>query len=364
MSDPFSKLQSLDGEHFALARFPGEHDAVSAELARLRTRSADYATRSFGAGTLRAYRSSWKGFAAWCVGHGLDPFGGAAGPVRLYVTQLADLQRSVSTIRVVLAAIATAYRLSGLALDLNDPILGPVVEGITRSLGTRPQRQATPAVPAVLREMLAQCGQDEIMRAALCARNRAMMLIGFGAAMRRSELVALSIRDVKAEQGRGVTVLVRRSKTDQQGAGMATAICSNPDEPEMCPLHALERWKVYRRSAPDMPDDDEEAETADRPLFCAVTKGGVITGQGLSDKAVVRLVKELAMAAGYDPDLFAGHSLRAGLITAAGDAGLELAGAMRQARQSDPATTMRYYRPADLWRNNVTAGIFSAERGK
>jgi integrase len=357
MPDPFSKLQSLDGEHFALAPVPGDLDALSAELARLRTRSADYATRSFGAGTLRAYRSAWRGYAAWCSGHCLDPFGGAAGPVRLYVTHLADLQRSVSTIRVLLAAIATAYRLSGLALDLNDPILGPVVEGIARSIGTRPRRQATPAVPEVLRAMVAQCGRDEIMRAALCARNRAMILIGFGAAMRRSEVVALKMGDVALVEGRGVTVTVQRSKTDQQGEGAKTAICSNQTEPEMCPYHALERWFIFRKAARDMGEDG----TADRPLFCAVTKGGVITGQGLSDKAVVRLVKELATAAGYDPELFAGHSLRAGLITAAGDAGLELAGAMRQARQTDPATTMRYYRPADLWRNNVTAKIFISD---
>ena len=79
---------------------------------------------------------------------------------------------AVSSIRVALAAIATAYRLAGLALDLRDPKLAPVVEGITRTLGSRPRRQATPAVPELLRAMLAQCGRDEIFRAALAARDR------------------------------------------------------------------------------------------------------------------------------------------------------------------------------------------------
>jgi integrase len=175
--------------------------------------------------------------------------------------------------------------------------------------------------------------------------------------MRRSELVALKISDVALVEGRGVTILVRRSKTDQQGEGVQTAISSNPAEPALCTFRALENWLVFRRLAADQTKEG----AADRPLFCAVTKGGVITGQGLSDKAVVRLVKELAAAAGYDPAFFAGHSLRAGLITSAGEAGLELPGVMRQARQTDPATTMRYYRPADLWRNNVTAKIFSGE---
>ena len=354
MFDPFPRILPLEGETSALIARPGEPGQVSGELTRLRARSADYATRAFGAGTLRAYRSAWKGFSTWCAHHGLDPFGGAAGPVRLYVTHLADVPRSISTIRVALAAIATAYRLSGHALDLTDPLLGPVVEGATRSLGTRPRRQATPAVPELLRAMLAQCGRAEAMRAALCARDRAMLLLGFGAALRRSELVALAIGDAKLRPGKGVELTIRRAKTDQHGQGAQIAICSNPAEPALCAALALEAWLAFRDSAPDM----RAVETADRPLFCAVTKGGIVTGQGLSDKAVVRLVKVLATAAGFDPALFAGHSLRAGLVTAAGEAGLELPGVMRQARHTDPATTMRYYRPADLWRNNVTARIF------
>jgi integrase len=357
MSDPYARLQSLDGEHFALAPASASLDAVTAELTRLRARSADYATRSFGAGTLRAYRSAWKGFEAWCARFGLDPYGGAAGPVRLYVTHLAELRRSVSTIRVALAAIAAAYRLSGLALDLNDPLLGPTVEGITRDKGTRPGRVAAPAVPAVLRAMLAQLSTDAGPRAALCARNRVMMLLGFGAAMRRSELVALNIGDVELVDDKGVVVHVRRSKTDQQGQGAETAICRNPAEPELCPAEALKAWLALWRKPPEM----AAKEWAAQPLFCAVTRGGIITGQRLSDKAVVRLVKALAAAAGHDPELFAGHSLRAGLITAAAEAGRELPGTMRQARQTDPATTMRYYRPAELWRKNVTAGLLQED---
>ena len=357
MFDPFARPLPADGETAALIPQRGGGGEVSAELTLLRARSADYATRAFGVGTLRAYRSAWKGFIRWCARHDLDPFGGAAGPVRLYVTYLADVPRSISTIRVALAAIATAYRLSGHALDLSDPHLGPVVEGATRSLGTRPRRQATPAVPELLRAMLAQCGREETIRAALCARDRAMLLLGFGAALRRSELVALAISDARLVPGKGVVLTVRRAKTDQHGQGAQTAICSNPAEPALCAARALEGWLAFRGSAPDM----REEEAAERPLFCAVTKGGVVTGQGLSDKAVVRLVKTLATSAGFDPAMFAGHSLRAGLVTAAGEAGLELPGVMRQARHTDPATTMRYYRPADLWRNNVTARIFQNE---
>jgi integrase len=144
---------------------------------------------------------------------------GRPGLCHFTLLTLAETDKAVSSIRVALAAIATAYRLAGLALDLRDQKLAPVVEGITRTIGSRPRRQATPAVPDVLRAMRTQCGRDEIFRAALAARNRAMLLLGFGAALRRSELVALTLSDAEIVPGRGLRLLIRRSKTDQQGRG-------------------------------------------------------------------------------------------------------------------------------------------------
>src|SRR6516165_10752606 len=92
-----------------------------------------------------------------------------------------------------------------------------------------------------------------------------------------------------------------------------------------------------------------------RAGFCAVTRFGQVTGQGLSDKAVVRLVKAMAEAAGYDGEAFSGHSLRAGLITEADTQDAGLTAIMRQARQTKPETTLRYTRPNDLWRHNAAA---------
>jgi integrase len=329
----------------------------SAVLTALKERSAEYAKDSFGPGTQRAYASAWRRYDAWCAEHDLDPFGGAAGPLPLYVTHLAEKGRTVATIRVALAAIATAYRLAGHGLDLRDPHLAPVVEGITRDKGVKPTRQAIPVGPELLSKMV-EPKTDEIFRAALCARDRAMLLVGFGGALRRSELVGLTLGDVELVEGRGVIVMISRSKTDQHGAGQNVAIYANPDVPNLCPARALEAWLSFRRKAEDM----ETSEPEKRPLWCAVSKGGVITGQALSDKAVVRLVKAAAVAAGHDPKGFSGHSLRAGLITSAVEAGAELPGVMRQARHVAPATTMRYYRPADLWKNNVTERIFTRQK--
>ena len=100
----------------------------------------------------------------------------------------------------------------------------------------------------------------------------------------------------------------------------------------------------------------------ERPLFCAVTKAGRPTGGVLSDKAVARLVKGSAARAGLDPERYSGHSLRAGLATAAGDAGAALPDLMRQTRHKSTQVALAYLRPADLWRNNVAERVFAGKK--
>jgi integrase len=256
---------------------------------------------------------------------------------------------------VHLAAIKTAHLLAGLSLDLRHPRLAMVVEGVTRSKGVRPRRKAAPAVPDVLRLLLAaRPSPDE----AIGARDRAMLLLGFGAALRRSELVALTIGDVETVPGRGIMLTIRRSKTDQVGAGQRVAVHANPADLGCCPAAALEAWLRHRREAPDLDWTGTANTRADRPLFCAVTKAGKVAGQGLSDKAVVRLVKQAAEGAGLDPEKFAGHSLRRGLLTAGADNRANLAELMRQSRHRSAQSVLGYLEPADLWRNNVTEGVF------
>ena len=185
-----------------------------------------------------------------------------------------------------------------------------------------------------------------------------MLLVGFGAALRRSELVALTLGDVETVPGRGLRLLIRRSKTDQQGQGQDIAVWANPAEEGFCPLAALNAWLMHRRTAADLDWTATVTTRAERPLFCAVTKTGRVTGEKLSDKAVARLVKQAALDAGLDPERYSGHSLRAGLATAAGDQGAGLAELMRQTRHKSTEVALGYLRPADLWRNNVTEGVF------
>ncbi len=329
--------------------------ARTAELEALSARAALYATSARGPGTRRAYRSAWHGYEAWCRSLGREPLDGDPDTVAMYVTKRADHGLAVSSIRVALAAIRTAHLLAGIALDLRQPRFAMVFEGVVRSRGTRPRRQAAPAVPGVLRRMLSALPAPA---APLGVRHRAILLLGFGAALRRSELVALQLDDVEAGPGRGLRLLVRRSKTNQHGRGQEVAIWANPAEPLLCPAAALQAWLSLRAAALDLAPALSAAERGTRPLFCAVTKSGRLTGEALSDKAVARLNKQAAEAAGLDPAQFSGHSLRAGLATAAGNAGAGLADLMRQTRYTSTEVALGYLRPADLWRNNVTEGLF------
>jgi len=332
--------------------------ARAAELQALSARAAVYATRARGEGTRRAYRSAWKTYEAWCEALGRAPLGGDPDTLALYAVHCADRGLSLATLRVHLAAIQAAHRLAGIALDLRDARLAMVLEGIARSKGTRPRRRAAAAGPDVLRLMLAT------RRAAdtpLGARDRALLLLGFGAALRRSELAGLALGDVEMVPGRGLRLLIRRSKTDPRGAGQEVAVWANPAEPAFCPLAALEAWLHFRRQAGDLAGAASDAE---RPLFVGMSKAGRLSANQLSDKAVWRLVKDAARASGLpEPERFSGHSLRAGLATAAGEAGADLAQVMRQTRHRSAEVALGYLRPADLWRNNPTRTIWDTARG-
>jgi integrase len=357
-----------------LAAAPGD-PAVSSmahKLAGLSERAAVYAAKSTGAGTRAAYGSAWRAYSAWCDEICQPALNGDPGLLALYLTKRAEDGLAVSSLRVARSAIRAAHRLAGVPLDLDDARLSLVMEGITRDKGTRPSRRAAPAVPDVLRRLLAALpapNTPEAAAPALLARNRAILLLAFGGALRRSELAALWIGDVTVVEARGLGVLVRRSKTDQQGRGRELAIWANPRDPEFCPLVAYERWMAVRREAPGgliaaaspLPchgSEGRQAWVAGQPLFCGVTSGGTLTGQSMADKILARLMKQACLHAGLDPARFSGHSARRGLLTHAGDLQLPLVDLMRQSRHKSVETALGYIESADLWRNNITEPVF------
>ena len=173
-------------------------------------------------------------------------------------------------------------------------------------------------------------------------RDAALLLVGYAGAFRRSEVASLRIEDVEFVED-GATVLLRRSKTDQVGKGQKRAL-PHGSHPETCPVRNLRRWL-------------ELLGEAEGPIFRPIDRHGNLRKTALSDRSVCELVKKRAQAAGLNRDRYSGHSLRAGLATAASAAGVSQRSIMDQGDWKSVQTVMRYVREGTLFKNNAAASI-------
>ena len=177
------------------------------EIRDLAAQAAVYATQARGPGTLRAYRSAWRQYDAWCTRLGLPALSGDPRLVGMYLSR----GRAPRRRHPAGPPRRDCHRPPpGRAVARpRSPEHRPAAGRHPPAQGHRPARQATPIPPAMLARMVgAQPGTP------LGLRNRAILLAGFGGALRRSEIVALNIGDVELIDGRGVVLTVRRSKTD------------------------------------------------------------------------------------------------------------------------------------------------------
>lgn len=299
--------------------------------------------RANAAATLRAYRTGWAQWCAYCVEHGHSPLAGRPEPVSFFLAHLSRTKR-LATVRSRLAAIAAAHRVAGIELDTRHRFIRAVLRGLQREQSDTPARQAAPLLFEVLPRFLAAFD----LSTPTGARDRALLLIGFGAALRRAELVALDTGDVD-QVAQGLVIRLCRSKTDQAGHGQLVAIHRGSD-PALCPVRALEAWLGYRGQIP----------ASGAPLFTRIRRGGRVTAARLSDQTVARIVKHGAAVLGIEGG-FSGHSLRAGLATSAALAGADLAAIMEQTRHRSATVARGYIRNAEVWRNNVTARLFQTK---
>ena len=306
-------------------------------LARVRTLVSGAAAPA----TLRAWRTGWAQWCAYCTAHGYAPLAGRLERVSFFLADLSRTRR-LATVRSRLAAIVAAHRVAGIELDTRHRLIIAVLRGFRREQSATPIRQAMPLLFEVLPRFLAAFDH----RTAAGARDKALLLIGFGAALRRSELVALDLADIEVV-AQGLVVTLRRSKTDQGGHGALLAI-HRASTPELCPVRAFEAWCAFRGDAAG-------------PLFTRIRKGGQVTAARLSDQTVARTIKHAATLLGLSSKDFSGHSLRAGLATSAALAGADLAAIMEQTRHRSADVARRYIRNAEIWRNNVTERLFRAD---
>jgi integrase len=205
------------------------------------------------------------------------------------------------------------------------------LKGIRRTIGTAPTPKAA-ALTDQIRTMV-----DAADDGTIGARDRALILLGFAGAFRRSELVALDIDDCVFGKD-GLTVTLWRSKTDQDGAGRKIGIPYGSN-PETCPVRTIQAWI-------------EEAALSGGALFRSINRHGQVQLARLSGIDVARVVKKLALRAGLDATAYAGHSLRAGHATSAAIAGASERSIMKQTGHRSVQMVRRYIRDGSLFREN------------
>jgi integrase len=181
-------------------------------------------------------------------------------------------------------------------------------------------------------------------------RDRAVLLIGFAGAFRRSELVALDLVDIKVNPA-GVEILIRRSKTDQQGAGRELGIPRSRQRSATCPVAALEAWLEIVKSPVHL-----AGGPSDEPLFRAIDHGR-LTDHRLSGEAIAEIVKRAATRIGIDPKTVAGHSLRSGFCTSAARGGVDLSFIMQQSGHKSVEVARRYVQRGKLLSNPASKAL-------
>lgn len=332
---------------------------VPAELKEALQSAGDYAAAAKSDATRRAYRSDWQDFVGWCAGCGVAELPAQPETLAGYLAHLANSGKKVSTIRRRIAAIAYAHRLKSLEPPHHGEALRAVLSGIRKTIGVAVNRKA-PATAAVVGKMLRRLPaksakrltQDgdkgsplalaEVKPDLRALRDRALLLLGFAAAMRRSELVALDVADLEFVE-RGLIVHVRRSKTDQEAAGAEIAV---PHGSKLKPVEAVRAWLAA-------------AVIESGPVFRPIGKGKGARAKPtrLTDKSVAEIVKRYAAAAGLDASVFSGHSLRAGLVTSALEQGVDFFKIMDVTRHRDVDTLRAYDRRAKRFSDHAGKGF-------
>jgi len=279
--------------------------------------------------TRRAYRSDLDHFAAWGGTLPAEP-----ALVASYLAAHAETLAVATLVRRI-AAISKAHQAQGLANPCRSEIVRATLRGVRRTRGIA-QREAKPLLREDLFRVLDAMG--ERMKD---VRDRALLLVGFAGGFRRSEIVGLNYDDVDRVR-QGVILTLRRSKTDQEGAGRKVGIPFG--RTRHCPVLALDDWLTV---------SEIEAGTIFRP----VDRHARIALERLSGEGVSLVVKECAAAAGIDPTGFSGHSLRAGFATSAVQAGVSTLKIRSQTGHASDTMLSRYVRDGELFVDNAAGAL-------
>jgi site-specific recombinase XerD len=299
--------------------------------------ASDFAKASKSAATLTAYGTDFSIFESWCRGHGLSALPATCEAVVAFLAAQAQAGKRASTLSRRLAAIGYMHKIANVPSPIGSEVIKATLSGIRRSIGAPPVRKKAATSDIVL-SMAGTIGGESLRQ----LRDKAILLVGFASAMRRSEIVALNVSDLEWTT-EGVLIHIRRSKTDQEGLGQAVAV---PRGATACPVAALKAWI-------------EAAGITSGPLFVRIwnKRAQRVTSQRLHGRAVAAIVKAGAGRLGFDVSAFGAHSLRSGLVTSAVKRGVSLLKICDQTRHKSIEMLRIYCRDAELFVGNAAAGL-------
>lgn len=288
-----------------------------------------YRNQSKAPKSLVTYQCAWNKFLGWCEESGYDPVKPPNNSYEflasLFIASMAKSRKlKDASISCYLAGIRHFYNERGVAIDTTHSEIRKIRAGIKRELGTK-QNQKLPLTTENIKLLIDSIGR---LVWPIEVRDKAMILIGFAGAFRRSELVAIDIEHLAFDQF-GVSVFIPKSKTDQEMQGRVVDIpfASNA---QYCPVRALQDWIRC-------------AKIEKGAVFLQVHKGGNIIPRRLGDRSVALMLKRRCKPFGFSDDI-AGHSLRAGHVTSAIKNGTPETWIMRQTGHTNIDTLRKYER--------------------
>lgn len=301
----------------------------------LRDSVADYARASEAKNTARARHFDWKVFTEWCAAHGQRSLPALPAVAAAFLADQAKTKAAATVVRYA-RSIDAVHRLQMFKPPCKHEAVRKVLRGIRREKGVRQKQRDAFTAEVAERALASYAPPSELA----LLRDRAIALVGLNTAMRGSELCSLDVEDLHPVPD-GYVISLRRSKTDQEGEGVAIALWRNDESPEFCPVHAVDAWIAA-------------IDLKSGPLFCGFRRNGAPKFARTTALTVNAIVKKIVAAAGLSDANFGAHSLRAGYVTTARMQGVDWASIMEQTRHKRLETVKLYTR--------YTPEVFAATR--
>tara|TARA_B100000686_G_scaffold190689_1_gene197361 strand:+ start:390 stop:1343 length:954 start_codon:yes stop_codon:yes gene_type:complete len=308
---------------------------LTTELKSLHEDTLNNLKNSKSNNTLRAYKSDFKDFGAFCNSHGLKSLPTEPKVVAIYLTHLSKSSK-VSTLRRRLVSISMVHKIKGHYLDTKHPVIIENLLGIKRVKGSI-QRGKKPLLINDLKAIIKVINEQNINKITKL-RDISIVLIGFGGGFRRSEIISIDYEDLEFVS-EGLKIRLRKSKTDQFGEGMIKGLPYFENE-NYCPVNNLKKWLLI-------------SNIKSGPIFRRFTKGSKLSDNRLTDQTVVLLIKKYLKLANIENTNYSGHSLRSGFATVAAESGADERSIMAMTGHKTAQMVRRYIKEANIFKNNA-----------